>query len=74
MEEMVEMMVEMPMTDHNGGDTPPKKVRIKLSDGKFREIQSMKSTYFYLDGKPVSPEEFLQNLFDKLKLPEFIQK
>ena len=54
------------------GDTP-KKVRIKLSDGKFREIQSMKSTYFYLDGKPVSPEEFLKNLFEKLKLPDLFK-
>lgn len=56
--------------DHE--DTP-KKVRIKLSDGKFREIQSMKSTYFYLDGKPVSPEEFLKNLFEKLKLPDLFK-
>ncbi len=54
------------------GDTQ-KKVRIKLSDGKFREIQSMKSTYFYLDGKPVSPEEFLKNLFEKLKLPDLFK-
>jgi len=58
--------------DDSGDDhgDAPKKVRIKLSDGKFREIQSMKSTYFYLDGKPVSPEEFLKNLFEKLKLPD----
>ena len=58
---MVEIMVEDDGGNNggdDGGDTP-KKVRIKLSDGKFREIQSMKSTYFYLDGKPVSPEEFL---------------
>jgi len=52
---------------------PSNKVRIKLSDGKFREIQSMKSTYFYLDGKPVSPEEFLKNLFEKLKLPDLFK-
>ena len=60
----------------DGGDDSgdkPKKVRIKLSDGKFREIQSMKSTYFYLDGKPVSPEEFLKNLFEKLKLPDLFK-
>ena len=44
-----------------------------MSDGKFREIQSMKSTYFYLDGKPVSPEEFLKNLFEKLKLPDLFK-
>ena len=56
----------------DGGETS-KKIRIKLSDGKFREIQSMKSTYFYLDGKPVSPEEFLQRLFDKLKLPDLFK-
>lgn len=55
-----------------GGETT-KKIRIKLSDGKFREIQSMKSTYFFLDGKPVSPEEFLQSLFDKLKLPDLFK-
>ncbi len=57
---------------NNGGETP-KKIRIKLSDGKFREIQSMKSTYFFLDGKPVSPEEFLQRLFEKLKLPDLFK-
>ena len=33
----------------------------------------MKSTYFYLDGKPVSPEEFLQRLFDKAKLPDLFK-
>ena len=53
----------------SGGTT--KKVRIKLSDGKVREIQSMRSTMFYVDGKPISAEEFLQRLFNTLKLPEF---
>jgi type I restriction enzyme R subunit len=47
------------------------KVKIKLSDGKVREIQSMRSTMFYVDGKPISVEEFLQRLFNTLKLPEF---
>lgn len=46
------------------------KLRIRLSDGKVREIQSMRSTMFYMDGKPVSAEEFLQRLFNTLKLPE----
>ena len=45
------------------------KVRIKLSDGKVRELQSMTSTYFYVDGKPISAEEFLQKLFKTLQLP-----
>ena len=48
------------------------KVRIKLSDGKVRELQSMSSTYFYVDGKPISAEEFLKRLFDTLKLPELL--
>ena len=55
-----------------GDDEPPvKKIKIKLSDGKAREIQSMRSTMFYVDGKPISSEEFLQRLFNTLKLPEF---
>ena len=51
-------------------DGKSKKVRIKLSDGKVREIQSMQSTMFYVDGKPISAEEFLQRLFNTLNLPE----
>lgn len=47
-----------------------RKLKIKLSDGKEREIQSMQSTMFYVDGKPISTEEFLQRLFNTLKLPE----
>jgi len=53
------------------GETKEKKVKIRLSDGKVREIQSMRSTLFYVDGKPISVEEFLQKLFNTLQLPEF---
>jgi type I restriction enzyme R subunit len=43
------------------------KVIVKLRDGKEREIQSMISTSFWsLDGKPISAEEFLNNLFGEL--------
>lgn len=59
--------------DEGGGGEKPKKLRIKLSDGKVRELQSMTSTYFYVDGKPISAEEFLQRLFDTLKLPELLE-
>jgi type I restriction enzyme R subunit len=61
------------VTDGTDGDDEEgvrKKVRIKLSDGKVREIQSMQSTMFYVDGKPISAEEFLQRLFNTLNLPE----
>lgn len=43
------------------------KVKIKLSDGKEREIQHMVSTSFWsADGRPISAEEFMVNLFGKL--------
>lgn len=44
-----------------------KKVKIKLRDGKEREIQHMVSTSFWsADGKPISVEEFMNNLFGAL--------
>ena len=44
-----------------------KKIKIKLRDGKEREIQHMISTSFWnADGKPISAEEFLNNLFGEL--------
>lgn len=58
-------------------DTPPQppqppkqKVKIKLGDGKEREIGHTVSTLFWsADGQPITGEQFLQNLFGKL--PEF---
>ncbi|MDA9747620.1 DEAD/DEAH box helicase family protein [bacterium] len=49
----------------------PKKIKIKLADGKEREIDSMSSMLLYLNGKVVSPEEFIKQTFDILKLPTF---
>ncbi len=49
-----------------------KKVRIKLRDGKEREIQHMVSTSFWgADGKPISVEEFVDNLYGAL--PSFFK-
>lgn len=43
------------------------KIKVKLKDGKEREIQSMMSTSFWsADGRPISAEEFLNNLFGEL--------
>ncbi|MEY2986182.1 MAG: hypothetical protein RJB24_411, partial [Candidatus Parcubacteria bacterium] len=43
------------------------KIKIKLRDGKEREIQSMISTSFWdANGRPVSAEEFMHNLFGEL--------
>lgn len=44
-----------------------KKIKIKLRDGKEREIQHMVATSFWsADGKPISAEEFLNGLFGEL--------
>lgn len=52
------------------GQTPcmcKKKVKIKLRDGKERQIQHMMSTSFWgADGKPISVEEFMNNLYGVL--------
>jgi type I restriction enzyme R subunit len=52
---------------------PPKtKIKVKLGDGKERQIQHMISTSFWnADGKQVSVEEFLKQLFGKL--PDFFK-
>ncbi len=51
---------------------PKKKIKIKLRDGKERQIQYMIQTSFWgADGKPISTEEFLNNMFGAL--PEFFK-
>ena len=63
-----------PKEPDDDDDAPARpKLRIKLSDGKVRELQSMSSTYFYVDGKTMSAEEFLKRLFNTLKLPEILE-
>src|SRR5665213_612460 len=50
-------------------DEPKQKTVVRLADGKERAIKYSVDTQFYMDGKPVSPQEFLEILFGKL--PEF---
>lgn len=49
-------------------DTTKKRmIKIKLADGKIRELDSTVRTLFYsADGTPISSEEYLQNLFGAL--------
>ena len=45
----------------------PERIKVKLRDGKEREIQYMMSSSFWsAEGKPISSEEFLNNLFGEL--------
>ncbi|MEZ5007169.1 MAG: type I restriction-modification enzyme R subunit C-terminal domain-containing protein [Chitinophagales bacterium] len=49
-----------------------KKVKVKLRDGKEREIQHMTQTmYWSADGKPMSAQEFMNNLFGEM--PNFFK-
>lgn len=63
-------IIEPPKPCEKCGQIPcvcKKKVKIKLKNGKEREIQHMVSTSFWsADGKPISAEEFLNNLFGEL--------
>jgi type I restriction enzyme R subunit len=62
---------EPPKVREPGEDRPPKLV-VKLADGKTRSIQHITSTsYWGPDGKPLSPAQFLENLFGAL--PDFFK-
>ncbi len=50
----------------------PQKIKVKLKDGKEREIQYMVANLFWsAEGKPISSQEFLENLFGEL--PNFFK-
>ena len=50
----------------------PKKIKIKLADGKERDIQSMMATTFWSpDGRPISAAQFVEKLFGEL--PQFFK-
>lgn len=56
-----------PPADGGEGRLKRERIKIRLKDGKDREIQHMTSTSFWsADGKPISAEEFLNNLFGEL--------
>lgn len=48
------------------------KIKIKLADGKERELEHIqKTTFWNADGKPISAEEFIQQLFGDI--PDLFQ-
>ena len=50
-------------------DSPekPQRIHIKLADGKVRELEHVQKTTFWdADGKPISAEEFIEQLFGEL--------
>jgi type I restriction enzyme, R subunit len=60
---------EQPPITGDGDDAPPRpqKLVIRLADGKARTIQHMSATtYWSADGKPISANQFIENLFGEL--------
>jgi type I restriction enzyme R subunit len=59
-------------TDGEGPKERPKKIKIRLADGKERSIQSMMATTFWSpDGKPISANQMIEKLFGEL--PRFFK-
>jgi len=57
---------------HDAPIEEKRRLKIKLRDGKEREIKHMISTSFWgADGKPVSVQEFMDNMFGAM--PEFFK-
>ena len=48
-------------------------VKIKLADGKERQIQTVKTTLFFFNGKTISAQEFIQLLYNTSNLPEIFK-
>lgn len=64
-----------PRPPGGGEDEPtptPKKIQIKLAEGKVRALESMSSTYFFVEGNPISAEEFIKHLFGTVDLPKLL--
>jgi type I restriction enzyme R subunit len=69
-EEQAETPAEAP-ADPDEGDAAerqrPQRIKVKLADGKARQIQHMMATTFWHpDGTPMSAQQFLQQLFGEL--------
>jgi type I restriction enzyme R subunit len=53
-------------------EKPPSKIKVRLADGKERQLQHMTATSFWsADGRPMSAAQFLESLFGAL--PEFFK-
>ena len=61
-----------PGPDSEPPEPRPRKIKVKLADGKARTIQHMMCTSFWHpDGTPMSAQQFMELLFGKL--PEFFK-
>lgn len=65
--------VNTPDPTYIGSPLPPEppepqkqKTVVRLPDGKTREIKYSVDTQYYMNGRPVSPQEFLEQMFGEL--------
>jgi len=59
-------------TETEAGEKRPAKIKVRLADGKERQLQHMSATSFWsADGRPMSAAQFLESLFGAL--PEFFK-
>ena len=59
-------------TETEAEEKPPLKIKVRLADGKERQLQHMTATSFWsADGRPMSAAQFLESLFGAL--PEFFK-
>ena len=63
---------EPPPSEIELPDDAPRKTKVRLADGKVRQLQHMTATSFWsADGRPMSAAQFLESLFGAL--PEFFK-
>ena len=63
---------EPPSSEIGAEEKPPAKIKVRLADGKERQLQHMTATSFWsADGRPMSAAQFLESLFGTL--PEFFK-
>ncbi len=63
--------VDYPFTPEQPGDLNPlaemkEKIVVKLADGKERQIRYISATTYMFNGRPISAQEFMDNLFGDL--------
>ena len=59
--------------DDDQETTQKEKIIIELAPGKELKIKSMTTTIFMFDNKPVTSKEFIQKLFNTIKIPTFFK-
>ncbi|WP_306790872.1 type I restriction-modification enzyme R subunit C-terminal domain-containing protein, partial [Picosynechococcus sp. PCC 7002] len=59
--------IDLDLEDEPEENRKPQKIKVKLADGKERELAHTQTTTFWdADGKPISAQEFIEKLFGDL--------